>query len=154
MAAVRDRDARVNRTRDGGRHAGHDLVADARRSEFCGFFCTTAEWRGIAAFEPRHDLAFLRLRHDQRIDLILRQRVILGLLASVNALATSAPRHAQELSIARIVVDDHVRDLDAFLGAQVEQARITRASADEVNDAGEEGADLEGGKAVVRGLVT
>ena len=63
--AVRQRDARVGRDRDAGRHAGHDLVADARLAERLGLLAAAAEDERIAALQPHHAPAGPRLFHQQ-----------------------------------------------------------------------------------------
>ena len=85
-AAVGDRDARCGRDRDGAGHARHDLDLDAGVAAGDELLTAATEDVRIAALEPHDDLALLGPVDQDLVDLLLRDRVMIGHLADVDDL--------------------------------------------------------------------
>ncbi len=69
-----------------GRHAGHDLERDARRSQCLGLLAAAAKHEGIAALEPHHTFAFAGLGQQQSIQFGLGDTVRPVVFATVDDL--------------------------------------------------------------------
>ena len=121
-------DARSTSMRRG--HARHDLDGDARRLQRRHLFRGAAEDEGIAALEPRHDLAGLRLAHQDAIDLGLRGGRAARRLADEDALGVAA-RVLQDLRVHQPVHHQHVGLLQPLQRLQGEQVGIAGAAADQ-----------------------
>src|SRR6185503_11232686 len=103
-AAMRERDARVGRDGDGGADAGNHLERNARPAQRVGLFPAPSKDERIAALEP-HDAAPALGVHDQeRVDALLRERVVAGFLAGEDA--ARARRLVEEARMDEPVVDD------------------------------------------------
>src|SRR6478609_4766383 len=135
VIAVGHRDAGVGWTGDGRADAGHDLEMHARRREFRRFLAAAAEDHRIAALEPDDVFAGLGFLDDQAVDFILRHRVVLGALADVDFLTTGLGP-VEQFRAAERVVNEDVREFDAFLGAKGDEAKIAGAGADEITGSG------------------
>ena len=73
--AVRQRDARIGRRRDGGGDAGDDDEGDAGVDERFGLFAAAAEDEGIAALQAHHDLPLPGALDEERVELLLIEPV-------------------------------------------------------------------------------
>lgn len=82
---MRQGDARIGRARDGAGDAGDFLERHARVQQFLGLFAAPAEDVGVAALEPGDDFAFFGFFYDELVDAVLRERMVSGDLADVNA---------------------------------------------------------------------
>jgi hypothetical protein len=81
--------------------------------------------------EADHAAAGLGFLDDERIDLILRHRVILRALADVD-LATLRLCPLEQFGIDEGIVNEHVGALDEFLGTERDEADVTRSGANEI----------------------
>jgi len=113
-AAMRERDPRVGRDRDGRADAGNDLERNAGPRQRVGFFAAPSEDERIAALET-HDPAPAPGVHDQeRVDALLRQGVVAGGLAGEDA--ARARRLVEEARMHEPIVDDDVSAAQAARG--------------------------------------
>ena len=135
VVAVGHRDSRVGWTGDGRADARHDLEGHARGGEFGGFLAAAAEDHRIAAFEAHHGFSGFGFLDDERVDLVLRDRVILGAFAHVDFFAAGLGP-LQERGVAQGVVNEHVGAFDEFLGAQRDKTEIAGTGAYEITDSG------------------
>ena len=124
--AVRDGDARIGGHGDGGGDARHDLERDALFLEQQALLAAAPKDEGIAALEPHDGLALLRLRREQRADVLLAHRVMGGCLADVDALRIRR-RPAEDALIREAVVDDDLRPLEALDALERNQSIISGA---------------------------
>src|SRR5207237_260932 len=77
--------AGVRRRRDGGADARDDLEWYAGGRERLGLLAAATEHERVAALEPDHAAAALGVHHEQRVDALLRQRMIAAGLAGKDA---------------------------------------------------------------------
>ena len=129
---MRERNARIGRAGYGAGNAGDLLEGNARIHEFLGFFAAAAENVGIAALEPRDNLALLGLGNEKLVDVALFHGVIARNFAYIDEFGIG-PGQGEKLVAGKIVVYHDVRfrkNLSAFAG---EQAGIAGACADEIN---------------------
>ena len=131
VCAMSDWDASVGGAADGGGDAGHDFEGDAGFGEFGGFFASTPENHGVAAFESADGLSFEGFLNDEGVDLVLGDGVVFGALASKDFFATRLGP-VEEFGATEGVVDEDVAGLDALFGFDGGQSDVTRASADEI----------------------
>ena len=123
---VRDGDARIGGHGDGGGDARHDLERDALFLEQQALLAAAPEDEGIAALESHDGLALLRLRREQRADVLLAHRVMGGCLADVDALRVRG-RPGEDAFIREAVVDDDLRPLEALGALERNQSIISGA---------------------------
>ena len=83
-------------------------------------------------FQPNDLFPFVRFLDQQRINFILVARRFARRFADINDFSV-VPRPAERLGICKVIVDDHVRILDALFGMQCYQAEVARAGTNEVN---------------------
>ena len=133
VGSMSDRDARVGGSGEGGTHTGHDLITTAGRSQGLGLLAAPAEQKRVAALEPRHGFSRAGFFDQHVIDSLLRKRVGPGFLARVDFLGRLRGEFQQE-RIAQIIVDHHVRTLEAVTAFEGQQAGIAGAGADEITD--------------------
>ncbi len=82
FAAVGGRNTGPRQRRDAGGHARHHLERNAfSAGQDLGLLASAAEDVGVTALEPHHPLALPRQSNQQRVDLLLRHRVVAGDLA-------------------------------------------------------------------------
>ena len=86
VVAMGEGNARIGRRADRRRDPRTDLKRDPLRGERFDLLAAAAEHERIAALETQHPLALLGELDQQRADLALRQFMVLGLLADINAL--------------------------------------------------------------------
>ena len=96
-----------------------------RLRERLRFFAAATEDERIAALQPHDALSFPGFLHEQRVDFLLRQRVRARFLPGENRLRTFR-RPPQHFGIAEVIVNDHLRLLDALLRAQRDEPEIAR----------------------------
>ena len=84
VIAMRHGNARVGRRGDRGADARDDLELQTRLRERLGFLAASSENKRVATLQPHHPPAGAGLLDQQRIDLLLLQRVLPGLLARVD----------------------------------------------------------------------
>jgi hypothetical protein len=92
-----------------------------------------AEDERVAALQPDHAPTLQREPHEQRVDLVLRQRVPGARLADVDQLRIAACE-VEDVGTDEAVVDDDVGLRDQPRRAQRQQIRISRTGADEMDD--------------------
>ena len=132
--AVRDRNARVGRSRHAGGHAGHDLERHTRRGERLRLLAAAPEHERVAALEAHHALAGPAQFHEQVVGLLLAERGRAGLLAHVAQLGVR-PCAVERARRDQAVVEDRVGAGDQLQRAARHQARIAGPGAHEVDDA-------------------
>ncbi len=89
---------------DKRRNSRDDLKSYAGIGKLFCLFAATAKDVGIATFEPDNGLAFARLCDQQLVELILRNRVLFGALATIDDLCRFR-RESQQLGIHKRVID-------------------------------------------------
>ena len=132
---MRDGDAGVGRTGQGGGDARHDFEFDSGRSQLLGLFTAAAEDERVTALEPDDHLASSRFVDEELIDLILRKGVFAGALADVNHFRVLRNALGDRIGHERIDGDD-VGTRDQFGRAKGEEGGIAGACADEEDFAG------------------
>jgi hypothetical protein len=132
QAAVRYWDAGIRRRRDGRRDAGDDLEGDAGLDDLQGLLAAAAEDHGVAALEAHHPLALALagLVDKELVDLGLRQGVLRGLLAHVDAFG-GGRGVVQQTCGDEGVVDHHVSPGQHIAAANREKSWIARPRADQ-----------------------
>jgi hypothetical protein len=114
--------------------AGNDLVRDAGRFERQGFLAPATEHERVAALEPDHTLATLRRADHQAMDAFLIDRVPASPLADVEPLGLR--RQLEQIGLHERIVEHEIRVAQTMECTQREQLRISRACADERDQAG------------------
>ncbi len=127
---MRHRDAAGERRGERARHAGHDIDVDAVRMAGQVFLPPAAEQVRIAALEAHHPPPGPRLTHENRVDLALRNGVMVRALADVDDLGAQIETR-QFVPRAKAIGDDDVRLLELAQGTQRQQVERTRSAADE-----------------------
>jgi len=107
-AALGHRHARIRRDGYCARHPRHHFERHARRDARQRFLPASPEYEWVAPFEPHHQLALLRSVDQQRVDLLLRQPVLLRQFADIDPLAVGA-RLVQHAGWDQPVECDHIR---------------------------------------------
>ncbi len=130
---MRYRDARVGRPTDCRADPGDDLEQDTRIRELGRLLAAAGEDHRVAALEPGDDPSLFRVLDDDLVDFVLGDGVVLRTFSDVNFLAAGF-RPAEQLGTAQSVVNQHVRRLDALLGAKGDETEIAGAGADEITD--------------------
>ena len=129
---VRQGDARIGRARDGAGDAGDFLERHARVQQFLGLFAAPAEDVGIAAFEPGDDFAFFGFFYDELVDAVLRERMVSGDLADVNAFRVG-PGIAEQGVVGEVVIHDHIGLFENVLALDGQQTGVAGSGADEID---------------------
>ena len=151
VVAMGHRDARIRRAGDGRTDAGDDFEIHTRFREFRRFLAATAENHRVAALESNDIFSRLGFLDDEAVDLILGHRVVLGALADVDFLAARLGP-IQQLGAAQSVINEHVGEFDALLGAEGDKAEVAGAGADEITGSGfAHERELKSSSAVERG---
>ena len=86
MIPVSDRDSRVGRHRHGGCDPRHDLKGKPCLLEDFQLLSASSEHERITALQAQHPLSLLSLPHKDPVDLLLRDRMISGMLAHIDRL--------------------------------------------------------------------
>jgi hypothetical protein len=109
--AVRDRDARVRRSGNAGRHTRHHLERHARSGERLGLLTAAPEHERVATLQAHHALAGSGKLDQQPVRLLLGDRSRAGLLADIAQLRLR-PRPLERAGRDQPVVEDRVRARD------------------------------------------
>ena len=133
VIAVGHRDACVARAADGRADARHDLEGDACGREFRSFLATASEDHRVAAFEAHHGFAGPGFLDDELVGFILGEHVVLGTFTRVDFFA-SGFGPIEEFLVGERVVNEDVREFDAFLGAQRDKTEVAGAGAYKITD--------------------
>ena len=129
---VRDGDARVGGGGDPARDAGDDLEGYSRFYQGKRLLTAAPEDVRVAPLQAHHRLAGAAELDEEGVDLLLRHRGLSGLLADVDKLRFG-PRVFQQALRGEPVVDDGVGLFQALYAPYGEEARITGAATDEVD---------------------
>ena len=124
-----DRDPGVGRSGERRADTGHDLERDPGAREGLGLFAAAAEDERIAALEPHDPTPAPRVQDQERVDLLLRQRVMPRGLAGEDA--ASAGRLVEEPRIDEPVVHDDLSAPQELEAAHGHEPGISGARADE-----------------------
>ena len=92
VVAVGERKARVGGAAGSGGDAGDDFEGDAGSCQNFQFLAATPEDEGVAAFEADNGKAFARQVDQQPVDRLLRQGVVGGFLADIDAACVGTRR--------------------------------------------------------------
>jgi hypothetical protein len=103
-AAVRERNACIGRRGDRRADARNDFEGHARGGERFGLLAAASEDERVAALETHHAAPPPRVPDEQRVDLLLRQRVVAAGLAREDP--ARARSFAQQAPVDEPVVDD------------------------------------------------
>src|SRR5439155_11136466 len=125
--------AGVRRRRDGGADARDDLEWYAGGREGLGLLAAATEHERVAALEPHHAAAAPGVHHEQRVDPLLRQRVIAAGLAGKDA--ARARRFGEQPRIDEPVIDDDLRPPQQRKPANGHEAGIAGPRPDESDHA-------------------
>ena len=123
--------AGIGRHRDAGRQAGHDLEGDALLVQEDRFLAAAVEEERIAPLEADDDLALAGLLGDEQADRVLLAG-LRGGGADVDALRVRR-RHRQQARVDEVIVDHHVRALEAAQAAHGDERGVAGAGADQVD---------------------
>ena len=129
---MRQRNAGIGGTAIGRGNARHHLERNTGRSQFRDFLAATAEHEGITALEAQHALAFSRQAHQRTVDVLLRQRVLVALLAHVQTFRI-APHQFHDGRRYQCIVQHDVALLHQAHRAQRQQIGIAGTGTDEVD---------------------
>jgi hypothetical protein len=129
---IGDRDARVRGAADGGGHAGYDFEWNALLVQKQSFLSAAAKQEWIAPTDARDDLALARLFGNQVGDRILIVDVRRA-AANIDAFNVR-PRGVEQSRVHFVIVNDHVRELQATPATQTDQVRSAWSSADQVDE--------------------
>ena len=110
--------------------ARHDLDGDPVLGAVQRLLATPAEDEGVAPLQPQHPPPGPRLTHENRVDLVLRNGVMVRALADVDDLGAQIETR-QFVPRAKAIGDDDVRLLELAQGTQRQQVERTRSAADE-----------------------
>ena len=135
VIAMRDRNARISRTGNRRADARHDFKRHTCRSKLGRLFATAGKNHRIPTLEPHHRFSGLGLLDDERVDLILRHRVILRAFADMD-LHAAGFGPVEQLGITKSIVDQHIGIFDALLGTKRHQTEVTRTPAHEITNSG------------------
>ena len=130
-----ERDAGIGGAAGSGGDAGHHLEGHAFGHQGFDFLAAAAEDEGVAPLETQHPLALLRQAHQQGIDVLLLEGVLVAFLAGVDELGI-ATHQIQHFGRDQAIVDHHVGLLHQAQGAEGEQIRIAGARAHQIDLAG------------------
>ena len=119
-------DRRRHRNRRGD--ARNNRAGNAARQQVLSLFAAAAEDERIPALEPHDPRVHQRLLRKQRVDLVLRQRVVTACLAHINQFA-SRLGSLQQRVIDQTVVDDHIRRLQGLKSLHRDKPGISRPCA-------------------------
>jgi hypothetical protein len=128
-ATLGQRDPRVRRRSDGGADARHDFERHASGRQRVRLLAAPAEHERIAALEAHDTPPVPRVLDQQRVDLLLWQRVMAARLPGKDA--TRARRLAKQLPGHQAVVDDHLGAAKQFETAHGHESRIAGTRADQ-----------------------
>jgi hypothetical protein len=104
----------VGRSGDGRGDSWHNFKFNSRIDNCLCLFRATSKNKRIAALQSDYLFSAACLFDQERVDFLLIQRVFARSFSSVNHLrVVSGP--AENLRICQMIVNDHIRLLDAFL---------------------------------------
>jgi hypothetical protein len=104
---VRHRDPGIGRDGDGGTHPRNDLERDAGGGEGHRLLSSAAEHERIAALEPDDPTPTARVGNEERVDVLLRERVNRPRLAHEDAPGVGG-RQLDHAGMDETIVDDNV----------------------------------------------
>jgi len=96
------------------------------------FLAAAAEDEGIAALQTQHALAFLGQAHQHEVDFLLRHRMVVALLADIDAVGV-APAHVENRLRDEAVMHDDVGLLHQAQRAEGQQIGIAGAGAHQIH---------------------
>ena len=115
-----------------GCDARHHLERNALAGQRFDFFTATAEYEGVAPFQPQHALTFFRQPHEQFVDGFLRHDMLAALLTGIDA-GCIAAHHVEYLRRHQAVIHDHIRLLHQAHRAKSQQFGVSRPRPHEIN---------------------
>src|SRR5262249_26395969 len=128
-AAMRERDARVGRDRDRRAHTGDHLERNAGPRQRLGLFSAPPEDEWVAALEAHHPTPAPGVHDQERVDALLRQRMVAGFLTGEDA--ARARRLVEEARMHEPVVDDDVSATQELEAPHGHEPGIPGPSADQ-----------------------
>ena len=133
VVAMRHRDARVRRRRQRRGHPWNNLKPQPRFRQRLRLLPTAPEQKRIATFQPHHPLPRPRFLHQPLLDFLLPQSMRARFFPRVNDLRIRRCP-AQNLRVAQVVINDHLRTLHDLLHPQRDQPEIARSGSGEIAD--------------------
>ena len=130
VVAMGQRNAGIGGAGQRGGDSGHDFVADAVRAQEFQFLAAPAEHERITALQAHHAPSGARVFQQEGVDAFLGGVVLARVLGDFDEFGI-APGEPQDVRADQAVVQDHVGLVEQAQGAQGQQPRITRASADQ-----------------------
>ena len=115
--AMGDRNTSVGRAGDRRTDARHNFKFQSALVKVFRFFASTAKDNGITALDSSHHFSCGDVLSQQRIDVFLRQRVILRFFPDINGFSVRSGI-AQQIRTRKVVVGNDVCLLNALLGTQ------------------------------------
>src|SRR2546427_6402157 len=100
-------------------------------SQILSFLSASTKDEGISPLEPNHDFPFLRLPKHQGLNLFLRKGLGLRSLPCVDFLGLGG-RILEQRAVRQVVVNNHVRLLQASLALQCKKISSARTAADKI----------------------
>ena len=132
VVAVREWNAGIRGTAGGGSNARHHLKRYALFHERGDLLAPAAEDERIAALEPYHALALFRQPHQKLVDVLLRDGMVVTLLAGIDTLGV-APHQLQHFGRHQAVVNHDVGLLHQAQRPEGEQVRVARPTPDQID---------------------
>ena len=129
---MRHGNACKSRPGDGRGDSRHNFEWNTCFGDRLRFFSASAKHERIPTFQPNDLLPFVRFLDQQRINFILVAPRFARRFADISDFSI-VPRPAERLGIRKVIVNDHVRILDALLGTQCYQAGVARAGTNQIN---------------------
>src|SRR5512141_1213165 len=135
---MRHGNSRVRRSCDPCGHARHHFERNRRIVQRLRFLAAASKHERIAAFEPHNPLSIASKPNEKLVDIALRNRLVVATaLPYIEQLGVACLDSVsrKQILVGERIVDDRIRRLDQLLSANGDQSRITRASANEKDDA-------------------
>ena len=130
--AMRHRNSSISRPGDGRCYSGYNLkINSGIDNRFC-FFGAAPENKWIAALQPDNPFSRARFFDQERVDFFLAKRVLACFFPRIDNFRLVS-RPVEHFRVGQMIVHDHVRLLDTFLGSQRNQPKVPWPRANKIN---------------------
>ena len=129
---MRHWNSRIGWPGDGRGDSRHNFKLNSRINGCLCLFRATPKNKRIAALQSDDLFPFACFLDQERVDFLLAQRVFARSFSSVNHLRVVS-RPPENLRTCQMIINDHVRLLDAFLRPQRNETEIARPRANKKN---------------------
>src|SRR5262249_19165377 len=116
-----------------GRHPRHHFERQALGAQVFGLLRAPSEDERVPPLESHHPTALAGVLGQDGVDLLLRQRAMADRLARADPQAVG-PRQVEQPGARPVGVDDNLGAAEDLLAPSGEQARVSGAGADQVDD--------------------